>query len=109
LTLKNEAELARYLGAAFQSYANRVQRGKVEPYLKFLSGAETVTVTIRLTEPGGIIVEENEKIEALEETVKIQEKTIKSLTPVKKKTTTTVIEEEIEDEVTFKPKPRHVK
>lgn len=83
MTLKNEDELARYLGTALKSYANTVQNGQVGPYRKFLNGETSVTVTITLAEPGGIIVE-GEKEEVVEETVEEpapEEAQVESLAP----------------------------
>jgi len=68
LTIKDENELARYMGAALKSYANQVLNGRTKPYRKFLEGAETVTITIHLAEPGGIIVEDP-KEEVIQEVV----------------------------------------
>lgn len=62
MTIKDENELARYMGTALASYANKVQNGQTKPYRKFLEGETSVTITVRLAEPGGIIVEGEKEV-----------------------------------------------
>lgn len=88
MTLKNEFELARYMATSLKAHANKVENGQVDPYRPFLTGATSVTISIRLTEPDGIIVSSAPSVEsyeaeikALQKTVKEQASTIQSLTP----------------------------
>lgn len=46
-----------------EQYANRVQNGAVEPYKAFLSGTESVDVTVTLNGDGTITVKTPEKVE----------------------------------------------
>lgn len=56
MKIKDENELAHILGMAFSQHANRVQNGAVEPYKSFMSGAESVDVTVTLSGNGTITV-----------------------------------------------------
>jgi len=56
MKIKDESELARVMGRALASYANRVENGEVTPFLKFIEGATTLNVNILLNEDGTIIV-----------------------------------------------------
>ena len=58
MKIKDDSELARVMGRALASYANRVENGEVTPFLKFLGGAATVTVGVRLNDDGSINVKD---------------------------------------------------
>lgn len=79
MQIKNESELANILGMAFQSYANRVQRGLTGVYKPLLAGEDKVLVSIKLTEPGEIMVEEGPDIDVFKAEINLLEGKVKSL------------------------------
>lgn len=111
MKIKSEYELAHVVSTGLMSYANKVQNGATGAFQKFKEGADSIVVTIGLTDDGEIVVipyDKKGKIKALEETVKTQKKEIKSLEPKM-----TYTEAQASDKITIigevepkKPKPR---
>lgn len=56
MKIKDEYELANILGTAFSRHANDIQNGAVGPYICFLSGTESIDMTITLSGDGTITV-----------------------------------------------------
>ena len=63
MKIRDDSELANVMSRALEQYANRVQNGAVEPYKSFMSGAESVDVTVTLSGDGTITVKTPEKVE----------------------------------------------
>jgi hypothetical protein len=65
MIINNEVALASHMARVLEHYANLVQNGKIELWRPFLSGVESVNITVTLN-GGGIRIEEGPDVDGFE-------------------------------------------